>query len=138
MDDEAKIQKYLDIKRNTREGIRKINENLLRESNIKIKNQIYKTKPVLNALKLKTDFLANRGYYKNLRKLRPNQSVGEIFLTKNESDHLDKYIDFCNHGKQQQFYKIDFNKQLTSNKRSLKKLGYDIKGRYSYSNIRKI
>ena len=138
VDDEVKIQKYLDIKKNTREGIRKINQNLLKESNIKIKNQIYKTKPVLNALKMKTDFLQTRGYYKNLRKLRPNQSVGEVFLTKNESDHLDKYIDLCKHEKQQQIFSNDFNKQLTSNKRSLRKLGYDIKGRYSYSNLRKI
>ena len=87
---------------------------------------------------MKTDFLQTRGYYKNLRKLRPNQSVGEVFLTKNESDHLDKYIDFCNQGKLQPFYNNDFNKQLTSNRRSLRKLGYDIKGRYSYSNLTKI
>jgi hypothetical protein len=87
---------------------------------------------------MKTDFLQTRGYYKNLRKLRPNQSVGEVFLTKNESDHLDKYIDLCKHEKQQQIFNNDFNKQLTSNKRSLRKLGYDIKGRYSYSNLRKI
>ena len=138
IDDEAKIQKYLDIKKNTREGIRKINQNLLKESNIKIKNQIYKTKPVLNALKMKTDFIMNREYYNNLRKLRPNRSVGEVFLTKNESDHLDKYIDFCNHGKLQPFYNNDFNKQLTSNRRSLRKLGYDLKGRYSFSNLKKI
>ena len=44
VDDEAKIQKYLDIKKNTREGLRKINQNLLKESNIKIKNHIYQTK----------------------------------------------------------------------------------------------
>ena len=68
VDDEAKIQKYLDIKKNTREGIRKINQNLLRESNKKIKNQIYQTKPVLNALKMKSDFIATRGYYQNLRR----------------------------------------------------------------------
>ena len=138
IDDEAKIQKYLDIKRNTREGIRKINENLLKESNIKIKTHLYKTKPVLNALKMKTDFLATRGYYKNLRKLKPNQSVGEVFLTKSESDHLDKYMDFYNsHKKLQQLNNNELNKQLTSNKRSLKKLGYDFNGRFSFCNIRK-
>ena len=136
MNDEAKIQKYLDIKKNTREGIRKINQNLLKESNIKIKNQIFKTKPVLNAMKMKTDFLVTRGYYKNLRKLRPNQSVGEVFLTKNESDHLDKYIDLCNHIKQPNDNN-ELNKQLTSNKRCLRKLGYGIKGSFSCSNIRK-
>ena len=136
VDDEAKIQKYLDIKKNTREGLRKINQNLLKESNIKIKNHIYQTKPVLNALKLKTDFLISRGYYNNLRKLRPNQSVGEIYLTKNESDHLDKYL-LMNHDKSSN-RSNDLNKQLSSNKRSLKKLGYGIKGKFSFSNLRKI
>ena len=87
---------------------------------------------------MKTDFLATRGYYKNLRKLKPNQSVGEVFLTKSESDHLDKYMDFYNsHKKLQQLNNNELNKQLTSNKRSLKKLGYDFNGRFSFCNIRK-
>ena len=140
VDDEVKIQKYLDIKKNTREGIRKINENLLKESNIRIKNHLYQTKPVLNALKMKTEFLATRGYYKNLRKLKPNQSVGEIFLTKNESDHLDRYLDIRNHNKQTLLCTNEINKmnkQLSTNKKSLKKLGYGIKGSFSLCNIRK-
>ena len=136
IDDEAKIQKYLDIKKNTREEIRKMNKKLLRQSNIKIKNHIYQTKPVLNALKMKTDFLQTRGYFHNLRRLRPNQSVGDIFLTKNESDHLDRYLDFLNHNKQ---YHVNggFNGQLSSNKRSLKKLGYGLKGTFSFSSLKK-
>ena len=141
INDEAKIQKYLDIKKNTREGIRKINQNLLKESNIRIKNHLYKTKPVLNTLKLKREFLATRGYYQNLRKLKPNQSVGEVFLTKSESDHLDKYMNFCNRRKRLQqlnnFNNYDYSKQFISNKRSLKKLGYGFKGRFSFSNLRK-
>ena len=122
IDDEAKIQKYLDIKKNTREGLRKINQNLLKESNIRIKNHLYQTKPVLNALKMKTDFLVTRGYYENLKKLRPNQSVSQVFLTKNESDHLDRYLDSRNHNKQT-MNSNEYNKQLISNKKSLKKLG---------------
>ena len=100
VDDEAKIQKYLNIKKNTREGLRKISQNLLKESNIRIKNHLCQTKPVLNALKMKSDFLLTRGYYENLKKLKPNQSVGEVFLTKSESDHLDKYLDISKHNKQ--------------------------------------
>ena len=88
IDVEAQVQKYLDIKKNTREGIRRIKENLLKESNQKIREKIYKTKPVLNALKLKKNFIATRCYFNNLRKLKPSQSVGEIFLTKNESDKI--------------------------------------------------
>ena len=135
VDDEAKIQKYLDIKKNTREGIRKINQNLLRESNKKIKNQIYSTKPVLNAFKMKTDFIATRGYYNNLRRLRPSQSVGEIFLTKNESDNIDKYLDI--HNTKKNLDSQEYQKQLSNNNRSLKKLGYDIKGIFSLSNCKK-
>ena len=71
-----------------------------------------------------------------MRKLRPNQSVGEIYLTKNESDHLDKYL-LMNHDKSSN-RSNDLNKQLSSNKRSLKKLGYGIKGKFSFSNLRKI
>ena len=136
IDDEAKIQKYLDIKKNTREGLRKINKNLLKESNIRIKNHLYQTKPVLNALKMKTDFLVTRGYYENLKKLRPNQSVSQVFLTKNESDHLDRYLDSRNHNKQT-MNSNEYNKQLISNKKSLKKLGYGLKGSHSFCNLKK-
>ena len=136
IDDEAKIQKYLDIKKNTREGLRKINQNLLKESNIRIKNHLYQTKPVLNALKMKTDFLVTRGYYENLKKLRPNQSVSQVFLTKNESDHLDRYLDSRNHNKQA-MNSNEYNKQLISNKKSLKKLGYGLKGSHSFCNLKK-
>ena len=136
IDDEAKIHKYLDIKKNTREGLRKINQNLLKESNIRIKNHLYQTKPVLNALKMKNEFLVTRGYYENLKKLKPSQSVGEVFLTKNESDHLDRYFDICNHNKQTLF-SDEYNKKLSSNKRSLKKLGYGLKGSHSFCNLKK-
>ena len=136
VDDEAKIQKYLNIKKNTREGLRKISQNLLKESNIRIKNHLYQTKPVLNALKMKSDFLLTRGYYQNLKKLKPNQSVGEVFLTKSESDHLDKYLDINKH-KKQTICSNEFTKQLSSNRRSLKKLGYGLKGSFSFCNFKK-
>ena len=128
IDDEMQIQKYLDIKKNTREGIRRIKENLLRESNQKIREKLYKTKPVLNALKMKTDFIATRSYFNNLRKLKPSQSVSEVFLTKNESDKIDKYFDVHNLKSLNKINTIDFdNKALSTNKRLLKKIGYDFK-----------
>ena len=125
IDVEAQVQKYLDIKKNTREGIRRIKENLLKESNQKIREKIYKTKPVLNALKLKNNFIATRSYFNNLRKLKPSQSVGEIFLTKNESDKIDKYFDVHNL-KSLNKNAIDFDNKA-SNKKLLKKIGYDFK-----------
>ena len=134
IDDEAQIQKYLDIKKNTREGIRKIKENLLKESNIKIREKIYRTKPVLNALKMKSDFIATRSYFNNLRKLKPSQSIGEIFLTKNESDKIDKYFDIHNLKSYNKNTTIDLDsKSLSNNKRLLKKLGYDVKNKLSNS-----
>ena len=133
IDDEAKIQKYLDIKKHTREEIRKIKANLLKESNQKIRQHLYKTKPVLNALKMKSDFIATRGYLNNLRKLKPSQSVGEIFLTKDESDQIDKYFDVhnlksCNKNT------INYDEKIKTNKKKLlKKIGYDIQGKLSNS-----
>ena len=126
IDDEAKIQKYLDIKKNTREGIRKINEDLLKESNKKIKEHLDRTKPVLNTRKLKNDFLVTRNYYNNLRKIKPSQSVGEIFLTKLESDTIDRCFaihDLKHFNKKN----IKLNDKMYNNsKRLLKKLGYGI------------
>ena len=76
IDDEAKIQKYLDIKKHTREEIRKIKANLLKESNQKIRQHLYKTKPVLNALKMKSDFIATRGYLTEHAYLRNLEDLG--------------------------------------------------------------
>ena len=126
INDEAKIQKYLNIKRITREGIRKINEDLLKESNKKIKEHLDRTKPVLNTKKLKNDFLITRNYFYNLRKVKPNQSVGEIFLSKLESDTIDRCFDIhnLNHFRKKN---ISLDKKiLNENKKLLKKLGYDI------------
>ena len=141
IDDEATIQKYLNIKKNTREGLRKIKENLLKESNIKIKDQIYKTKPVLNSLKLKNDFLVTRNYYNNLRKIRPNQSMGDIFLTKNESEKIDKYFDIHNLkciNKKAVDNNYRYNVNSNKNKYLLKKLGYDINIKNILSNSQEL
>ena len=134
IDVEAQVQKYLDIKKHTREEIRKIKANLLKESNQKIRQKLYKTKPVLNALKMKSDFIATRGYFNNLRKLKPNKSVGEVFLTKDESDQIYKYFDKHNLKSYNKNTTIDLDsKSLSNNKRLLKKLGYDVKNKSSNS-----
>ena len=131
IDDEAKIQKYLDIKKNTREGIRKINDNLLKKSNIKIREKLFQTRPVLNALKMQNDFLATRNYYNNLRKVRPSQSLGEIFLTKNESDRIDKCFDIHNIKIINKNNNNNNERILNNDKRVLKKLGYSINNKSS-------
>ena len=81
---------------------------------------------------MKNDFIATRSYFNNLRKLKPSQSVGEIFLTKNESDKIDKYFDIHNlkNYNKQSRNTIDLDsRELYNNKRLLKKLGYDIKNK---------
>ena len=133
IDVEAQVQKYLDIKKHTREEIRKIKANLLKESNQKIRQKLYKTKPVLNALKMKSDFIATRGYFNNLRKLKPSKSVGEVFLTKDESDQIYKYFDKHNL-KSYNKNTIDYDDKMESNKKKiLKKIGYDIQNKLSNS-----
>jgi len=121
-EDEAKIQKYLDIKKNTREGVRKIQERLLKESNIKIKAQLDKIKPVLNTTKLQMNFRESREYFNNLKKLKPSQSISDIYLTKNESNKIEKYFDLCNY---KNMSKTKKSLELEdSNKKLLKKLGH--------------
>ena len=133
IDVEAQVQKYLDIKKHTREEIRKIKANLLKESNQKIRQKLYKTKPVLNALKMKSDFIATRGYFNNLRKIKPSKSVGEVFLTKDESDQIYKYFDKHNL-KSYNKNTIDYDDKVESNKKKiLKKIGYDIQNKLSNS-----
>ena len=132
IDDEAQIKKYLNIKKNTREGVRRIKENLLKETNQKIRKHLYQIRPVLNTHKLKNDFLVTREYFNNLKKLKPSQSVGDIFLTKNESNRFEKYFD--NHN-MRNVNKNNSNLDLTAqriprNKRVLKKLGYTLKTRF--------
>jgi hypothetical protein len=112
IDDEATIQKYLNIKKNTREGLRKIKENLLKESNIKIKDQIYKTKPVLNSLKLKNDFLVTRNYYFDIHNLKCNKKAGDNNYRYNKNSNKNKYL--------------------------LKKLGYDINIKNILSNSQEL
>ena len=133
IDDEAKIQKYLDIKKNTREGIRRIKENLLKESNLKIREKLIRTKPVLNTLKLKNDFLQTRRYFNNLRKLKPSQSIGEIFLTKDESDKIDKFFDIHNLRNSNKNTNDDYKRSFSNGKKYLKKLGYDVNHKLSNS-----
>ena len=83
---------------------------------------------------MKSDFIATRSYFNNLRKLKPSQSVGEIFLTKNESDKIDKYFDIHNLKSYNKNTTIDLDsKSLSNNKRLLKKLGYDVKNKLSNS-----
>ena len=56
-------------------------------------------------------------------------------MTKNESDNIDRYLDI--HNPKKNLDSNEYRRQLTNNKRSLKKLGYDIKGIFSFSQSKK-
>lgn len=129
--DEGQIDKYLEMKKSTREGIRQIKTNLLFESNIKIKERIQNTKPVLNKTKMKEDFDQSRFYYNNLRKIKPSQSVCELFLTKNESKMIERYTnELSMKNRNNSSVNNRGNKQsIKINKNILSKIGYTTKGR---------
>ena len=139
IDNESIVKKYLKIQKNTREGIKKINDNILKECNRKIKNKINNAKPVLNSLKMKTDFIATRNYFKNLRKIRSSQSLAKIFLTKDESDKIDKCFDIHNIKNINKINKNNNNSNKNSyrfnrNIKLLKKLGYGFNNILNNSN----
>lgn len=89
--DEGVIDGYLEMKRNTRENVRRIKTKILSQSNIDIKQRIENTKPVIDKSKINNDFDMSRVYFNQLKKIRPNKSVCELFLTKNESKIIDNY-----------------------------------------------
>ena len=95
---------------------------------------------MLNSLKLKNDFLVTRNYYNNLRKIRPNQSMGDIFLTKNESEKIDKYFDIHNLKCIKKAGDNNYRYNMNSNKKKylLKKLGYDINIKNILSNSQEL
>lgn len=133
--DEGQINKYLEMKRGTRENIRKIKSKILSKSNEDIKSRIKKTKPVINRDKIDNDFYLSRVYFKNLKNIKKNQSVCELFLTKNESKIIDNYTNemmLMNNNKT-----MNKNRSMTNfgvsnkdkvDKKLLTKIGYTMKG----------
>ena len=119
--------KYLRIKKNTLQGVRKIKLNLLKQCNRKIQQRINNTKPVINSLKFKNDFLNAKYYCKNLSRLRPNNSLGNLYLTKNESNIIDIFLSPKRSSLDSKSFIDDNKKSLERRvigKRLLKKIGF--------------
>lgn len=141
--DEGQINKYLEMKRGTRENVRKIKRKILSKSNEDIQMRIKGTKPVINRGKIKNDFNLSRVYFKNLQKVKPNQSVCELFLTKNESKIIDNYTNeilltknknrnrsmtnFNMKGEGNNYSEKRNNSRNTIDKKLLTKIGYTLK-----------
>lgn len=99
--DDELISKYLRIKKNTRDNVRKIKTDLLVKTNEGIKQRIKNVKPVINPIKMLRDFSDSRKYCNNLRKIHPSMSASDIYITKDESYLVQKYNNekndcFCN------------------------------------------
>lgn len=134
--DEGQINKYLEMKRGTRENVRKIKSKILSQSNSDIKNRIKETKPVINRIKINNDFNLSRMYFNNLKKVKPNQSVCELFLTKNESKIIENYTnEFLNKNHSMPNINIDDSSNVNQSntkkidRKLLTKIGYTAKGK---------
>ena len=85
------IDGYLNVKKNTRERFRELKKDLLDKENVKLKERISNTKPVIDNKTLDTEFQKLKKISVYLRKVRPQDGVGNIYLNRKESQILRQY-----------------------------------------------
>lgn len=85
------IDGYLNVKKYTREKFRELKKDLLIKENVKLKERISHTKPVIDNKILDNEFQRLKKISGYLRKVRPQDSVGNVFLNRKESQILRKY-----------------------------------------------
>ena len=85
------IDGYLNIKKFTREKFREIKRDLLLRENVKLKDRITHTKSVIDNRILNNDFQKLKKIGRHLRKVRPQDSVANIYLNRKESQIIRKY-----------------------------------------------
>ena len=85
------IDGYLNIKKYTREKFREIKKGLLDKENVKLKERISNTKPVIDNRMLDNEFQKMKKISGYLRKVRPEDSVGNIYLNRKESQIIRRY-----------------------------------------------
>ena len=85
------IDGYLSVKKFTRDKFREIKNILLNQENIKLKERISHTKPVIDNKILDNEFQKLKKISGYLRKVRPQDSVGNIYLNRKESQILRQY-----------------------------------------------
>lgn len=85
------IDGYLNVKKNTRERFRELKKDLLDKENVKLKERISNTKPVIDNKTLDTEFQKLKKISGYLRKVRPQDGVGNIYLNRKESQILRQY-----------------------------------------------
>ena len=85
------IDGYLNIKKYTRDKFREIKRSLLEKENIQLKKRIIHTKSVIDNRALNNDFRKLKKISGYLRKVRPQDSVENIYLNRKESQIIRKY-----------------------------------------------
>ena len=89
--DSEVIDGYLNIKKYTRDKFREIKRSLLEKENFKLKTRIIHTKSVINNRVLSDEFKKLKKISNYLRKVKPQDSVGNIYLNRKESQIIRKY-----------------------------------------------
>ena len=89
--DSEVIDGYLNIKKYTRDKFREIKRSLLEKENFKLKTRIIHTKSVINNRVLSDEFKKLKKISNYLRKVKPQNSVGNIYLNRKESQIIRKY-----------------------------------------------
>jgi hypothetical protein len=89
--DSATIDGYLNIKRLAREKYRELKHGLLEKENVKLKQRLKLTKSVINNNTISTDFQKLKKISGYLRKIRPQDSVENIYLNRKESRMIRQY-----------------------------------------------
>ena len=92
------IDGYLSVKKFTRDKFREIKNILLNQENIKLKERISHTKPVIDNKILDNEFQKLRKISNCLRKVKQKDSLGSIYINRKESKIIRQYerekIDF--------------------------------------------
>ena len=85
------INGYLNVKKYTREKFREIKNLLLNQENIKLKERISHTRPVIDNKIFDIDFQKLRKISNCLRKVKQKDSLGNIYINRKESEIIRQY-----------------------------------------------
>ena len=85
------IDGYLSVKKYTRDKFRELKKDLIEKENEKLKERISNTKPVIDKKVLDDQFQKLKKISGFMRKVRPQDKLGNIFINRKESQILRKY-----------------------------------------------
>ena len=107
--DSELIDGYLNEKKVSLVKFRELKNDLIQKENVKIKERIINTKPVIDNKIFDNDFQKLKKISVYLRKVKPQKSLGNVYLNRKESQILRKYekeraeYNFKERGKENEF-----------------------------------